>query len=455
MRLPVNAPILTAAQMRAAEQACAERGTSLAELMERAGRAVADLAWRMAARKPILILCGTGNNGGDGYVAARWLKNWGADVLVLALGPPSTDLAKAAAAQWDGPTRDNMDGVEPRFLTIDALFGVGLSRPIAPELRLTLNALKNTRILSVDVPSGLDGDGSQDWQPLWRANVTLALGALKPAHILQPMAQHCGIVLRDDLNEAWASPILSRDYASENIEEPLADGHKFSRGMVLIVSGPMSGAAHLSAAAAMRAGAGYVALRSRDATSPRLDAIISDDMAAYERRLKDKRVGAAAIGMGYPASSGLENDVKKLWDSGLPLVLDAAAIDAAMPLFCEKHDRKIILTPHEGEFSRNFSSLTGNKLEKALTAAHNSNAILIYKGADMIIAAPDGRTRAFWPGCSWLATAGTGDVLAGAVAAQLAKGGDAFDAACIAAGWHIAKASRIGRGLVADDLVRI
>lgn len=454
MTLPPNVPILTADHMRAAELACAERGTSLAELMERAGRAVADLAWRMAAGKPILILCGTGNNGGDGYVAARWLKAWGADVVVAALGAPKTDLAMTAAAQWYGPTYAISDGVEPRYLTIDALFGVGLTRAIEPELVQKLKHLEQSRILAVDVPSGLDADAREHWPALWRADVTLALGAMKPAHILQPMAGQCGKIICHDLDDIWPSRWLTYEKPDENMFVPDANAHKFNRGMVLVANGPMGGAAHLAAKAAMRSGAGYVVMRHEGGTAP-WDAIIMDDTDAFAARLKDPRAGAAVIGVGYPPSASLRADVQSLWDSGLPLVLDAAAMDAALPMLREPHQKSIVLTPHEGEFSRNFPDAQGNKLEKALEAARISNSIVMYKGADMIIAAPDGRARAYWPGCSWLATAGTGDVLAGAVAAQLSKGGDAFDAACVAAGWHIAAASRIGRGLVADDLVRI
>lgn len=457
MILPPNAPILTADEMRAAELACVERGTSLAELMERAGRAVAEWAWRLAAGQPILILCGTGNNGGDGYVAAHWLRSWGADVVVAALGAPRTALAQAAAARWDGAVLSLMEGAPLRPIIVDALFGVGLTRPISDDLRAALLPLSAARILAVDVPSGVDADGHQDWQPALRPHVTLALGALKPAHVLQPTAELCGRIVHSDLGENWSLNAHSADFWTDalrdRLPEPAPAAHKFNRGFVLVMSGPMAGAADLAAMAAMRAGAGYVVMR-RDGPAP-MAAILSEPDDMFAARLRDNRVGALLIGAGYPASDALERDVTAAWRSNLPLVLDAAAIDAALPMMTQaSHRRPIILTPHEGEFQRAFPDFPGNKIERARHAARRTGATLIYKGADMVIAAPDGRLCAFWPGSAWLATAGTGDVLAGVCAAMLAKGFDPFDAAQLAAGWQIAKAARIGRGLMADDLVR-
>jgi hydroxyethylthiazole kinase-like uncharacterized protein yjeF len=181
-------------------------------------------------------------------------------------------------------------------------------------------------------------------------------------------------------------------------------------------------------------------------------AIIAEDGEGYADRLRDDRLGAVVIGPGYPAGDALDRDVAAALGSGKPLVLDAAAIASALP---HPGEARAILTPHEGEFSRAFPGLTGSKIDRALSASRQSGAVVVYKGADTVIAAPDGRVAAAWPGTPWLATAGTGDVLAGACGAMLARGGDAFDAAAAAVGWHIARAGAIGRGLVADDLVRI
>lgn len=449
MSVPADAPILTAKAMREAEAACAIQGTSLSELMELAGAAVADTAWRMAAGAPILILCGPGNNGGDGYVAARQLAARGASVRVAALGDPATGLAKAARAGWSGPV-ETLDGrLAPAPLIVDALFGVGLSRPIADDLAAILGHFSDRRILAVDVPSGVDSDGTAGWMPPLHADVTLALGALKPAHVLLPTAPACGQVLLASIGISASKAM--RALPKTQTHKPDAAAHKFTRGMVLVFAGPMRGAAGLAAAAALRAGAGYVAVEG-SAHAP-FAAIIAEGEEKFGERLGDPRVGAVVIGPGFPAGDALLFDVEAALDSGKPLVLDAAAIDAALPRLSET-PRKAILTPHEGEFARVFPQLYGSKIDRAKAAAVRTQAVVVYKGADTIVAAPDGRIAAAWPGSPWLATAGTGDVLAGACGAMLARGGDAFDAAVAAVGWHIAQAARIGPGLVADDLIR-
>ncbi|WP_168452663.1 NAD(P)H-hydrate dehydratase [Sphingopyxis microcysteis] len=449
MSIPADAPILTSAAMREAEAACAVQGTSLAELMERAGAAVADTAWRMAAGAPVLILCGPGNNGGDGYVAARLLAARGAAVRVAALTEPATDLAKAARGAWSGPVEPIDGRLAAAPVIVDALFGVGLSRPLTDDLAAVLRRFAGQRVLAVDVPSGVESDGNADWMPPLPAAVTLALGALKPAHVLLPTAPACGRVLLAPIG--ISAPAAMRTLPRPKVARPAAAAHKFDRGMVLVFAGPMPGAAGLAAAAALRAGAGYVVLEGSERAP--FAAIITESDARFGERLSDPRVGAVVIGPGFPAGDELLFDVEAALDSGKPLVLDAAAIAAALPRLCETPG-KAILTPHEGEFARIFPELYGSKIDRAKAAAVRTGAVVVYKGADTVIAAPDGRVAAAWPGSPWLATAGTGDVLAGACGAMLAKGGDAFDAAVAAVGWHIAKAARIGRGLVADDLVR-
>ncbi|APZ98365.1 NAD(P)H-hydrate epimerase [Sphingopyxis sp. QXT-31] len=450
MPVPADALILTTAAMRAAEAACAASGISLAELMDRAGAAVADTAWRMAAGGPVLILCGPGNNGGDGYVAARLLAGRGAEVRLAALAEPATDLARAARARWDGPVEALTPETAPAPLVVDALFGVGLTRPIGNDLAALLRRFAGRRVLAVDVPSGVDGDGGHDWTPPLPADVTLALGALKPAHVLLPAAAHCGRVLLALIGIAAERAV--RTATKPVLAAPAATAHKFNRGMVLVRAGPMPGAARLTAAAALRSGAGYVVL-SGAADAP-FDAIIAEDGTRFEERLDDARVGAVVAGPGYPVADALNRDVAAALDSGKPLVLDAAAIASALPrLRALGGAVPAILTPHEGEFAKAFPGLGGSKIGRAKAAAAEAGAVVIYKGADTVIAAPDGRVVAAWPGSPWLATAGTGDVLAGACGAMLARGGDAFDAAVAAVGWHIARARAIGRGLVADDLV--
>ncbi|WP_447930630.1 NAD(P)H-hydrate dehydratase [Sphingopyxis fribergensis] len=448
MSVPADAPILTAKAMREAEAACAIQGTSLSELMDLAGAAVAETAWRMAAGAPILVLCGPGNNGGDGYVAARLLAERGAPVRVAALTGPATGLAKAARAGWLGPVEPLNGRLAPAPLIVDALFGVGLSRPVPDGLATILRHFADRRILAVDLPSGVESDGAEDWMPPLAADVTLALGALKLAHVLLPTAPACGRVLLAPIGISARKAM--RTLPTLQTPRPDVTAHKFTRGMVLVFAGPMRGAAGLTAAAALRAGAGYVVLDGSEKAP--FSAIITESDAKFGERLDDPRIGAVVIGPGFPAGDELLFDVEAALDSGKPLVLDAAAIDAALPRLSET-PRKAILTPHEGEFARAFPQLYGSKIDRAKAAAVRTQAVVIYKGADTIIAAPDGRVAAAWPGSPWLATAGTGDVLAGACGAMLARGGDAFDAAVAAVGWHIAQAARIGPGLVADDLV--
>ena len=448
MSVPADAPILTCQAMREAEAACAIQGTPLSELMDLAGAAIADTAWRMAAGAPILILCGPGNNGGDGYVAARLLVERGAMVRVAALAAPVTKLAINARSRWGGAVETLDHRTQPAPLIIDALFGVGLSRPLSDDLAAVLRRFGDRRILAVDVPSGTDGDGVAGWVPPLSANVTLALGALKPAHALLPTAAACGRVLLAPIGIPVNASM--RTLPKPRPPAPDAQADKFNRGMGLVFAGPMRGAAGLSAAAAQRAGAGYVVLEG--GAPPPFAAIIAESEAKFGERLNDPRVGAVVIGPGFPAGDELLFDVEAALDSGKPLVLDAAAIDAALPRLAET-PCQAILTPHEGEFVRAFPQLYGNKIDRARAAAARTRAVVVYKGADTIIAAPDGRIAAAWPGSPWLATAGTGDVLAGACGAMLAQGGDAFDAAVAAVGWHIAQAARIGPGLVADDMV--
>jgi len=451
MSVPADAPIMTSDAMRAAEAACAASGTSLAELMDRAGAAVADVAWRMAAGAPILILCGPGNNGGDGYVAARLLAARGATVRVAALAPPTTDLAKAARSEWTGTVEAVDDDLTAAPVIVDALFGVGLTRPLSDNLAQRLRRFADRRVLAVDVPSGVDADGSNDRGTPLPASVTVALGALKPAHVLLPSAQHCGAVLLAPIG--IAADRAMRTLPTQSGYRPDATSHKFNRGMMLVKAGPMPGAAGLTAGAGLRAGAGYVVLSG--AAEVPFSAIIAESGANYADRLGDKRLGAVVIGSGYPASESLDRDVSAALDAGKPLVLDAAAIDSALPrLRARRGGISAILTPHEGEFARAFPDLGGSKIDRAKAAAADSGAVVIYKGADTVIAAPDGRVVAAWPGSPWLATAGTGDVLAGACGAMLARGRDPFDAAVAAVGWHIVQAARIGPGLVADDLIR-
>lgn len=453
MRVPPDTPILTTDAMRAAEADAEAAGTSLATLMDRAGAAVADMAWRIAANAPILVLAGPGNNGGDGYVAARLLGQRGANVRVAASRPPCTDLARAARAAWDGPVEVLTAKTHPAPIVVDALFGVGLSRGLDDPLMTALGSLekKATRIIAVDLPSGIDGDTGQILSKPPRADITIALGALKPAHVLLPGADWCGQTICADLGLSIKADLRSLARGRVSAESAPAT-NKFRKGMVMVRSGPMPGAAGLAAGGALRAGAGYVLLNNA-ARAPRL-AIICEADDQFAVRLADPRLGAVVIGPGSVADRELENHIGRILAADVPAVLDAAALDIAVPeLMALSVPRPIILTPHAGEFNRVFPDLTGSKIARTCEAARRTGAVVVHKGADMIIAAPDGRVSAAWPGSPWLATAGSGDVLAGACGAMLARGMAAFDAASAACRWHIAAGRRIGPALIADDLL--
>lgn len=452
MTVPASSPILTTAAMRAAELAMTAQGTSLAELMERAGAAVAELVWRAAAGRRILILCGPGNNGGDGYVAARLLAQRGAAVRVAASAAPATDLARAAAARWAGPIEAVGADTAAAPVLVDALFGVGLTRPLAPELVATLGRLAHAaeRSIAVDVPSGVASDSGACLTPLPHFDLTVTLGALKPAHVLLPAAAHCGVVRLVGIGIAVDTSTTT--LPSFPPQFPGADSHKYTRGQVLTIGGAMGGAGALAAAAALRAGAGYSLLHGEGGAAVR--AVVGDVLPLAER-LRDRRLGAVVLGPGSEEGPTLNQLTAQVVAAGKPLVLDAGAVKAGLgPLAAAAMVRPLtIMTPHSGEFDRAFGTGRGSKIDRTRAAAKKSGAVVIHKGADTIIAAPDGRVAAAWPGSPHLATAGSGDVLAGACGAMLAQGFAPFEAACRAVAWHIDRACAIGSGLIADDLV--
>lgn len=440
-------PVLTAAAMRAAEQRLFDAGMPVYELMKRAGHEAAEALWYFTGGVPALVLCGPGNNGGDGYVIARCLRERETPVRVAALGEPGTDAARAARAAWDGPVETLEEvQIEPGVVLIDALFGTGLSRgldaAVAAHLR-RLAAAARYRI-AIDLPSGVSTDDGALLSPVPDYDLTISLGALKPAHLLQPAAARMGRVAIADIG---LGPIESALTLVERPVRPVPgpDAHKYSRGAVGILGGGMPGAAILGASAAARAGAGSVALSGGGQGGPA--AIIRKPEEAI---LADTRLGALLVGPGLGRDAEAEARLDRALGSGRPLVLDADALtllgDRGLP-------GTPILTPHEGEFVRLFGTLAGSKVERARAAAVRSGAVVVYKGADTVVAAPDGRVALAAPGSSWLASAGTGDVLAGIIAAMLAQGLAPFEAAQAGVWLHAEAARLAGPNLIADDLI--
>ncbi len=436
-------PILTAAEMRAAEAAHGD----LAGLMDRAGRGVAAAVRRMAGADEVLVLCGAGNNGGDGYVVAAVLAAAGQRVRVAASGAPATGLARAARSRWTGAVA-TLAGAAPVPVLVDALFGTGLSRALPTEVAGDLHRLGEAARLriAVDLPSGIaTDDGAMPTVPP-RFELTLALGAVKPSHLLQPAAAHMGAVRLIDLGVSPAS--AAQVLAPPTLPEPGAESHKFNRGMVAVIAGRMGGAAELAAVSALRAGAGYVLhLGGRD---PR-----GAPHAVVRRRwsdaaLDDARIGAVVIGPGLGRDDTARARLAVALASGRALVVDGDAlhlIDVDAP-----RDGPMILTPHAGEFAALFGESAGSRIERARSAAVRARAVVVLKGADTVIAAPDGQVAVAEGGSHWLSTAGTGDVLAGTAGAMLASGLPAFEAAGAAVWLHGAAARACGRSFIADDL---
>ena len=447
-----DAPVLTAAQMRAAEDAAISAGSSITALMARAGEAVAEQVRRLGVGAEVLVLCGPGNNGGDGYVAAAALAWAGVPVRVAALGEPRTEAARAAREGWTGRI-EALTETMPAPILVDALFGTGLSRGLGDELsgKLLLLAEAARLTIAVDLPSGVATDDGALLSDAPSCDVTLALGALKPAHLLMPAAARCGVPLVLDIGVATASDaaVLGRPVLSA----PRADNHKYSRGMVAIVAGTMPGAAALAAIAAAQGGAGYVLLLG-SATDRLPHAVVR---RRYDvEALGDERIGALLIGPGLGRDERARDRLDAALATPHPLVVDGDALHLLTLDRLAARDAPTVLTPHAGEFAALFGdSAGGSKIDRARAAVRASGAIVVFKGADTVIAHPDGRVRIGLRASSWLSAAGTGDVLAGIIAARLAGTRDPFAAACEGV-WLQGEAARLcGPAFVADRLTEM
>lgn len=447
--------ILSVAEMRAAEQALFATGIPEYEVMERAGAAAAEIIWRAGGRRDTLILCGPGNNGGDGFVIARLLRAQGVAVRVAATGDGRTASARQARLLWDGPVENVLDAA-PAMLLVDALFGTGLTRGLDDALAASLRALVGAarKSFAIDVPSGVGTDDGTLLSIPPHFDLCIALGALKPAHVLAPAADLCGHVvcadidldLRDAAMHLLGAPIL---YA------PARDAHKYTRGLVAVVAGDMPGAAALAAHAAAQGGAGYVRLLTPQAMSGLPHAIVQivDREADDRNDLADPRIAALLIGPGLGRGEAAVTRLRAALAHGHPAVIDADGLLALNETGFGPLPAKAILTPHGGEFHALFGGIRGSYLTTTQEAARRADAVVILKGARSIVAAPDGRVAISSPASSWLSTAGTGDVLAGLCAARLAVTGDPFRAACEAVWLHGDAARRIGAAFVADQLI--
>lgn len=437
-------PILTAERMRAAEQAAIDAGPSVEQLMERAGAGLAEATYRFAGPIPALILCGPGNNGGDGYVAARHLAERGVQVRVAALSDPKSPAAQWARGQWQGDVEQLSQDTQGSPLVIDALFGTGLTRGLDDSTSLLVSELVHEAVVSVacDVPSGVHSDSGALLNAMHAFDLSVTFGALKPAHRLDPAMHKCGRVVLADIG-------IEADGEWHEIAMPALpplqpDGHKYTRGLVHALAGKMPGAIALAARAAARSGAGYVRL----STSRDIDGLPAAIVQMDTADLKDERIGCLLVG---PGMGDFPQVLTLALTSLAPKVIDADGIThLGEPERLRGQDA--IITPHEGEFRRLFGELEGTKPERAIEAASRSGAVVVYKGPDTIVASPDGRLGFAPAARPWLATAGTGDVLAGMIAALRARGLAPFEAACAGVWLHGRAAEIAGPYMIADDL---
>jgi hydroxyethylthiazole kinase-like uncharacterized protein yjeF len=445
-------PILTAAETRAAEEAVMAGGTSVFELMLRAGRAVADIVWDRFGPLETLVACGPGNNGGDGYVIATRLRERGVSVRVAASAPPRTDAAREACAGWGGAV-ESLSEAGPAPIFIDALFGTGLARPLADEIAVPARRLMEAarHRVAVDLPSGIGTDDGAVLTDLPAVDLTVALGALKRAHRLMPAAALCGAVSVADIGlDLVPGREVPREITRPRLSGPGFESHKYSRGKVVVAAGAMPGATLLSAMAAQRAGAGYVELLGNPGEAPP-HALVRrawDDAA-----LADKRIGAIVVGPGLGTDAEAERRLQLAFDTGKPLVLDADALTLLARRGVKRIDAPAVLTPHAGEYARLFGDVPGSALEKAREGARRIGAVVLLKGACTVVAHPDGRSAIGAPASAWLASAGTGDVLAGILGTLFAQTRDPFEAAQRAVWLHSEAARRAGPVLIADDLI--
>ena len=440
----MSRPILTAAAMRAAEQSAIDSGTPVETLMERAGTALAEAVFFYSGDRPALFLCGPGNNGGDGYVAARHLAAKGVDVRIAALAEPTTDAARRARSQLSGPV-ENMSDCAPAPLLVDCMFGTGLSRGLAADVAGRLSGLADGAQVRIacDLPSGVSTDDGALLSAVPHFDLTVTFGALKPAHRLMPAILRMGRVVLADIGIDAIGDWF--EIGALRLPPVAPDAHKYSRGLVHCLAGEMAGAIGLTATSAARAGAGYVRL----STSRPISGLPNSIVQTGTGTLSDPRIGCIAVG---PGMGDLPQILTLALTSHAPKVIDADALrQVGDPDRLLGHDA--ILTPHEGEFEALFGTIDGSKPERALAAARMSANVVLFKGPDTLIASPDGQLGFAPPAPAWLASAGTGDVLTGIIAAFRARGMPSFEAACAGAWVHGRAAEVAGPGMIADDLV--
>ncbi|MEO6985454.1 MAG: NAD(P)H-hydrate dehydratase [Paralcaligenes sp.] len=475
---PVDRALLTPLEMKAVDAATLKSGMSGVTLMQAAGLAVAEAVSARWPMQPVVVLCGLGNNGGDGFVAARCLAEMGWPVRLGLLGARERLVGDAAccAALWSGAVEPlSIELLDDATLVIDALFGAGLSRPVEGQARAIIETLIRRRlpVCAVDVPSGLDGESGEVRGVAAPAKLTVTFFRKKPGHLLMPGKQLCGELVVADIGipSAVVQKVVSR--AHENGPEiwfdhypwPQIGSYKYQRGHAVVVGGAeMTGASRLSALAAARVGAGLVTVAVPDSAWAIYAAALTSIMVqplkepdSLASMLTDVRKNAILTGPGAGVGGQTRQNVLEILATRRSVVLDADALTSfgrdSHRLFAAIAG-PCVLTPHEGEFERLFPC-EGNKLFRTRYAARECGAVVLLKGSDTVIAAPDGRAIINSNAPADLATGGSGDVLSGLIVGLMAQGMEAFLAAAAAAWLHGEAASAFGPGLIAEDLPTI
>jgi NAD(P)H-hydrate epimerase len=466
--------LLTASEMGEADRLTVEAGTSVAKLMENAGRGVAEEISRRWSARRVTVLCGPGNNGGDGFVAARCLDDAGWNVRVALLGSPDklVGAARDHADKWRGTIESvNLDAIDAAELIVDALFGAGLSRPLEGAAKTTLAAVaeRGIPVVAVDIPSGVQGDTGENLGGV-AAVLTVTCFRKKPGHVLLPGRDLCGelVVTGIGTPENVLDEIRPNTFENDprlwlaKLPRPGDGGNKYTRGHALIMGGyPMTGAARMAARAAARAGAGLTTIAVSEVALPiyagALTSIMVQPLAApgdFDALLRDPRVTGFLIGPGAGVGETTRTRTRAILATRRATLIDADAITAfqdEQAALMNAIGGPCVMTPHEGEFARIFDP-SGDKLARTRRAAARSGAVIVLKGSDTVIAAPDGRAIINTNAPPTLATAGSGDVLSGIALGLLTQGMEPILAAAAAVWLHGAAAREFGPGLIAEDL---
>lgn len=481
--------LLTPEEMAECDRLTIAGGVTGHALMEKAGRAVADAVARHPLGTRVIVVAGPGNNGGDGFIAARVLAERGYQVRVLLLGDVAAlrgDAAEAARL-WGRP----IEAATPKAIAgagviVDALFGAGLNRIVEGAARAMMEGMNSSGapIIAVDLPSGVNGASGAVMGAAVTASESVTFFRRKPGHVLLPGRLRAGTVRVADIGipASVLERVRPKTFANgpalwgRDFPIPRLDGHKYARGHAVVMSSDLSftGAARLAARGALRAGAGLVTLASPRAalavnavTNLAVMVRATDGAAELRQLLADRRLNAVVLGPGLGVSANTRALVATALDGDRAVVLDADALtsfeDDPAPLvaaIAARTDRPVVLTPHQGEFSRLFKNLSQDhekksKLASAWGAAKASGAVVLLKGADTVVAAPDGRAAISENAPPWLATAGSGDVLAGIIAGLLAQHMLAFEAACAGAWLHGETGNEAGPGLISEDLPEV